>query len=72
MFFESPHRIVSLLESVRDILGEREVSVSRELTKLHEETVRGTVSEIIVKIGETRRRGEYTIVVQGLTRKVKR
>ena len=72
VFFESPHRVVSLLESVRDILGEREVSVSRELTKLHEETVRGTVSDIIAKLSDTKRRGEYTIVVQGLTRKVKR
>ena len=72
VFFESPHRIVPLLETIRDILGEREVSVSRELTKMYEETVRGSVSEIIQKLEDSRRRGEYTVVVRGLPRKVKR
>ena len=45
--FEAPHRLVATLEDVRETLGERSVAVTRELTKLHEEVVRGTTSEVL-------------------------
>ncbi|MHB9030214.1 MAG: 16S rRNA (cytidine(1402)-2'-O)-methyltransferase, partial [Candidatus Latescibacterota bacterium] len=47
VLYESPFRIINLLELTLSLLGDREISVSRELTKLHEETVRGRVSEVL-------------------------
>ena len=46
IFYEAPHRIVEALEDVEKILGERPVVVARELTKLHEEFLRGTADEV--------------------------
>jgi len=65
VFFEAPHRIRITLEAVLAVLGDRQISVSRELTKLHEETVRGTVSEVLGRLGEPR--GEFTVVLAGAT-----
>ncbi len=64
VLYESPHRIMNLLSSILEIMGDREVSVSREMTKLYEETLRGRVSEIIEKMEKTKPRGEYTIVIR--------
>lgn len=65
VFYESPYRILKLLEQILSILGDRDVSVSREMTKLHEETVRGTVSDVLEKIKTKTPRGEYTVVLRG-------
>jgi len=65
VLFESPHRIIRLLESILDVMGDRMVSVSRELTKLHEETVRGMVGEVLARLSEKKARGEYTVVLHG-------
>jgi len=69
VLFESPHRILKLLETLHAVMGDREVSVSREMTKLHEETVRGRLSEVIQVIGGKRPRGEYTVVIRGTGKK---
>ncbi len=69
VLFESPHRIIKLLTSIQDILGDREISVSRELTKLHEETVRGSVTEVLGLLSLKKPRGEYTVVVRGTGKK---
>lgn len=69
VFYESPHRIIKLLTSIQDILGDREISVSRELTKLHEETVRGSVTEVLDLLSLKKPRGEYTVVVRGIGKK---
>lgn len=69
IFYESPHRICNLVEAILEILGDRELSVSRELTKLHEETVRGTASEVLDILRASKPRGEYTVVVRGLSKK---
>lgn len=64
VLYESPHRITNLLHSILEIMGDREISVSREMTKLYEETIRGRVSEVIEKMEKTKPRGEYTIVIR--------
>jgi 16S rRNA (cytidine1402-2'-O)-methyltransferase len=63
VFFEAPHRIRESLEAALQVLGDREVSVCRELTKLHEELVRGPMSSVLGRLGEER--GEFTVVVSG-------
>jgi 16S rRNA (cytidine1402-2'-O)-methyltransferase len=63
VFFEAPHRIRKTLEDALATLGDREASLGRELTKLHEEVVRGPLSAVLDLIGEPR--GEFTVVVEG-------
>ena len=65
IFYESPHRIISFLQDVLAVFGDRRVSVARELTKKFEEVFRGTVTEAIEKFQETSPRGEFTIVIEG-------
>ena len=61
--FESPHRLLAALEDIRAALGNRRLAVCRELTKLHEEIFRGTISEAHAHF-ETPR-GEFTLVIEG-------
>ncbi|MBZ0262426.1 MAG: 16S rRNA (cytidine(1402)-2'-O)-methyltransferase [Hyphomicrobiales bacterium] len=62
--FESPHRIVDALGDVADVLGNRRVAVSRELTKLHEEVLRGTASEVQEILGARASvKGEIALVI---------
>jgi 16S rRNA (cytidine1402-2'-O)-methyltransferase len=63
VFFEAPHRIRETLEAALDALGDREASLGRELTKLHEEVIRGPLSAVLGRLGEPR--GEFTVVVAG-------
>lgn len=67
VWFESPHRLPGSLESAARILGPRRACVARELTKLHEEAVRGTLPELAAVFrARGAARGEITIVVEGL------
>ena len=68
IFYESPHRLVKTLEAFSRILGEREIVVARELTKLHEEVLRGSASELVDHFTVTPPRGEMTVLVRGLGR----
>ncbi len=61
VFFEAPHRLRATLEALAPILGDRQVVVARELTKLHEEILRGTASWLLGRLTEPR--GEFTLVV---------
>lgn len=70
IFYEAPHRIIEMLESVRDICGERRISVSREISKLYEEIYRGTISEVIEELKGDEIRGEFVVVVEGSTKEV--
>ena len=65
IFYETPHRIADALRDAREILGEREAAVARELTKLHEEIVRGLLSELAEKFAAAERaaRGEIVLVI---------
>lgn len=65
-FFEAPHRIVETLRDAADYLGNRPIMVGRELTKMHQEFLRGTASELSRRF-EARAKGEITIVVGPLT-----
>jgi 16S rRNA (cytidine1402-2'-O)-methyltransferase len=71
IFYESPHRITETLKDILDILGDREMVLARELTKMYEEVLRGKVSEIQKLIEGRRLKGEITLVVSGRTRKSK-
>lgn len=66
VFYESPHKLVKTLTQFVEYFGEdRPVSISRELTKLYEETVRGTVQEVLEHFTHTPPKGEFVIVVGG-------
>ena len=69
ILYESPHRISETLNDIFETLGDREMVLTRELTKVYEEVLRGKVSEIINQIGERKLKGEMTLVVSGKTRK---
>jgi 16S rRNA (cytidine1402-2'-O)-methyltransferase len=63
--FESPLRLATLLRDVLVELGDRRVAVARELTKLHEEVLRGRVSEIVARLGDGDLKGEVVVVLEG-------
>ena len=63
VFYESPHRIKKTLNLMLDILGDRNIALCREITKKHEEIIRGHISEIISIVEELK--GEMVIVVEG-------
>ena len=69
VFYESPYRVRKLLEEIREFIGDRRVSASRELTKKFEETVRGTCSELIEHFGKSEPRGEFVVTVEGISKK---
>jgi 16S rRNA (cytidine1402-2'-O)-methyltransferase len=66
VFFESPNRIVKCLIDIQNILGDREVCIAREMTKIYQEFLRGKISEVLTKLNEKDEiRGELTIVISG-------
>lgn len=66
IFYESPHRLLKTLEQFKDLFGEdRKACVCRELTKIHEENVRGTFPEIIQYFSSKTIKGEIVIIVEG-------
>ena len=66
IFYESPYRVVKLLEQLAQVFGsERQASVCREISKVHEESVRGTLSELTAHFKEREPKGEIVVVVAG-------
>ena len=67
IFYESPHKLIKTLKDFRDFFGgSRKISVSKELTKLYEKTIRGTVEEMIQYFEKLQSiKGEFVIVVEG-------
>ncbi len=63
--FEAPHRLLASLEDIREVLGNRRIAVARELTKMFEEVIRGSLNEVIQHFSETLPRGEFTLVIEG-------
>lgn len=65
VFYEAPHRIRATLVGIYEVLGNREISICRELTKMHEEIIRLSLEEAIAYYNENEPRGEYVLVVSG-------
>ena len=71
VFYESPYRLVKALEQFAEAYGaDRQVSVCREISKVHEESVRGTLSEVIAHFKEHEPKGEIVIVLAGRNVKI--
>ncbi len=69
VLYESPHRMVRLLEELCEVFGgERPVSVCREISKIHEQSVRGTVREVLNHFSNEEPRGEFVVIVGGMPR----
>ena len=71
IIYESPHRLLDLLEDMETILEDRALSISRELTKKYEETFRGTATEALKKFKESGIKGEFVIVIKGNKEEIK-
>ena len=66
VIYESPYRLVKLLEELKEVLGDdRQISVSREISKLHAETARGTIAEVLAHFKEKEVKGEIVVVLSG-------
>ncbi|MDO9586249.1 MAG: 16S rRNA (cytidine(1402)-2'-O)-methyltransferase [Syntrophales bacterium] len=65
VFYESPNRLMATLHDVKSILGNRQVVVTRELTKIYEEILRGSVEEVIEVFGDRVIKGEITLIIAG-------
>jgi 16S rRNA (cytidine1402-2'-O)-methyltransferase len=71
VFFEAPHRLKEMLEDVGSVLGERAVVLHKEMTKLFEGVVEGSLASVLSRLSEEEIRGEYTLVVAGCGEKDK-
>lgn len=69
IFYEGPHRVKKTLDDIIAVFGDRRCGVLRELTKLHEESIRGTLREVIAHFTANEPRGEFAIVVEGSQKK---
>ena len=63
IFYEAPHKLKNTLDDLYRVLGNRQIALCRELTKIHEEVIKGTISEMIERYKELTPRGEYVLVV---------
>ena len=66
IFYESPYRLVKTLQQLAEVFGpDRQVSVAREISKVHEESVRGSLAEVVAHFTQTEPRGEIVVVLAG-------
>lgn len=65
MFFESPHRVVKTLKDIEEFIGVKEIVLIREITKIYEEIIRGTTTELIEKLDGQNLKGEFVVIVRG-------
>lgn len=63
VLYEAPHRLVETLNDIREVMGERQVIVARELTKIYEEFIRGSASEVIAAVSQGIVRGEVVVLI---------
>lgn len=69
VFYESPHRIVKTVTDALEVLGDRPACIAREISKVYEEYIRGTLSEILENISARKMRGEMVLIIEGVVRK---
>ncbi len=67
IFYEAPHKIINTLKDVLDILGDRNICIARELTKVYEEHIRGKVTEILDHFEKVAPKGEMVLIIEGKT-----
>jgi 16S rRNA (cytidine1402-2'-O)-methyltransferase len=72
VFYEAPHKIIRAIEDMLEVFGNRRVVITRELTKIHEEMIRGTLSEGLKRLQEGTIKGEFTVIVHGATKNPKK
>ena len=65
VIYEAPHKLVETLSDLRETLGDRDIALCRELTKLHEEVIRTTLSQALERYKKDRPRGEFVLVIRG-------
>ncbi len=65
IFYEAPHKLVYTLEDMLEAFGDRRIALCRELTKIYEEVLRGTISEMLEYYKEKSPKGEYVLVIEG-------
>jgi 16S rRNA (cytidine1402-2'-O)-methyltransferase len=65
IFYEAPHKIIKTIEDMLEVFGDRRAVITRELTKIHEETIRGNLSDILKHLQEGTIKGEFTIILHG-------
>jgi 16S rRNA (cytidine1402-2'-O)-methyltransferase len=64
IFYEAPHKLKSMLECMLEVLGDRQIVLARELTKIHEEYIRGKIFTILSQLGDNIK-GEFVVIVEG-------
>ena len=69
IFYEAPHKLPYTLRDMLEAFGDRRISISREMTKIHEETIRTTLSEAAARYSETTPKGEFVLVIEGAPEK---
>jgi 16S rRNA (cytidine1402-2'-O)-methyltransferase len=67
IFYEAPHKLLGTLKDMLEVFGDRRISLCRELTKIHEETIRTTLSGAVSLYENTTPRGEYVLILEGAT-----
>ncbi len=72
ILFETPHRIKATLFTIQEIFSDRQIAIGRELTKSHEEIIRGTAQEILLSNPSRGLKGEMTLIIQGKAKRKKR
>jgi len=68
IFYEAPHKIIRAVADMLAVLSDRRAVITRELTKIHEETIRGTLSECLKRLQEGTIKGEFTVILHGATK----